>query len=272
MPGDSSRRGNLDRNNAVLEERIRLVAAAFPYPPVPDLSSGVRMRLTRQAAPVLQRRPNRLALGLVILVAVFAALMLVTPVRARVLEWIRIGAVRIFFSQPTPTAPLPGPAGVISTPAPTPTPIESVLDLAGETSLDKAQEQVRFEIQLPAFPTDLGEPDRVYLQRYTGLAVILVWMDPDQPDQVLMSLSEAPSTQPMFDKYDPKSVLDVQVNGRQAAWIEGNYLLVMHNGEYTMTRLIDQSHTLVWSTEEMTFRLETDFDLDTAIKTAESIP
>jgi len=48
-------------------------------------------------------------------------------------------------------------------------------------------------------------------------------------------------------------------------------VLVMRNGDFTMTRLIDQGHTLIWGNEEMTFRLETDVDLETAIRIAESM-
>jgi hypothetical protein len=66
-------------------------------------------------------------------------------------------------------------------------------------------------------------------------------------------------------------VLDTQVNGEPAVWIDADYVLVTRNGEYSMSRLISQGHTLVWSSGGMTFRLETDVDLEAAIRTAESI-
>jgi hypothetical protein len=198
------------------------------------------------------------------------AALLVSPARACVLDWIRIGSVRIFFFIPTPTAPPPDPSG---TPAPriTPTFLQSVLDLAGETTLPDAQERAGFPIQLPDYPSDLGQPNAVFLQQFNGPAVILVWLDSDQPGKVRMSLSESASELNIFEKYSPKSVQDTRVHDQPAVWVDGEYVLVMRDGDYTMTRLVNQSHTLIWTNGDMTFRLETDVDLDTAIQIAESI-
>ena len=73
---------------------------------------------------------------------ILAVILAVPPVRAAVLDWIRIGAVRIFLIQPSPT---PVPTALPETPAPTalpsPTPLPSVLDLSGETSLADARKR-----------------------------------------------------------------------------------------------------------------------------------
>lgn len=236
----------------------------------PDLTAAVRQRLANAPTTASAQRPNRLAFGVAILLIVLAAALLVSPVRARVLDWIRMGAVRIFFNQPTPTAPQHTPTGA-ATPAITPTPLQSVLDIAGETSLASAQAEAGFSILLPAFPPDLGRPDYVYLQQVNAPAVILVWMDQDRPGQVRMSLSETASDKVIFEKIDPKSVVDTQVNGNPAVWIDGNYVLVMRDGDVNMTRLVNQGHTLIWNSGKMTFRLEVDVDLESALRIAESI-
>lgn len=264
-----------DGNEAKLEERLRRAAATFPYPLTPDLAAKERQRLAGQERTLTPRRPARWALGLALLLIAVMSVLLVSPVRARVLDWIRIGAVRIFLVPPTPTPTAPAPTGT-PFPAvkitPIPTVLSSVLGLSGETSLTEAQEQAGFTIQRPAYPPDLGEPGHVYFQSLGGpVVVVLVWMDPDRPGQVRMVLSETSSSRLIFQKYAPESVLETQVNGNEAVWVEGDYLLVMGNGDVTMTRLIEQGHTLIWKEGEITFRLETDDDLETAIRIAESI-
>lgn len=274
---------------AKLENRLRRAAAALPYPETPDLAARERKRLVDAGRLTPSRKPGRLAVGLALVIILLAAAFLVSPVRARVLDWIRLGAVRIFFNQPVPTATLPPPSGTpspsgtlspagalspaaASTLEPTPTFLKSVLNIGGETTLLKAQQQVDFTIQIPAYPADLGDPDHVFLQGMNGPVVVLVWMDRDQPEKVRMSLSETSSDRPVFEKYAPKSVQETRVNGHEAVWVDGEYFLVMRDGDATMTRLITQGHTLIWTSGEMTFRLETDVDLETAVRIAQSIP
>ncbi len=247
-----------------LENRLRQVAGRLPYPPTPDLaaSEGKRVR-TRQSTAAPVRRSLAFALALLVLIA---ALVLASPARARVLEWIRVGAVKIFLIQPTPLPTLPA-----ATPVPSPTPLVSALDLAGETSLARAQKSLGFQVRLPSTPEDLGPPDHVYQQETGGQAVVLVWTDPGQPGKVRLALTETNTKTFMFEKYNPKSVLDTRVGGQPAVWIDGEYLLVMRDGETTLTRLINQGHTLLWTAGEMTYRLETDMDLEAAVQTAELI-
>src|SRR5262245_47161382 len=129
-----------------LEVKVRAAAAGFVYPPTPDVAGSVRRRL-RRAAPM--QRPDwatlrrRLAWVLVALVLAMGALISVPEVRARLVEFLQIGVVRIFLASPTPTptptgtpaASGPTPAGTlqaIATPRPTPTLLPSLLNLAGE--------------------------------------------------------------------------------------------------------------------------------------------
>ena len=267
-----------DGSDASLEARLRTAAAALAYPPVPDLAARERNRLAGRGG-YTTRRPRRLAYGLVILVIIALVGLLVSPARARVLDWIRIGAVRIFFTTPEPAATqlpavLPDATGTppsTAIPAATPTFLESLLDLAGETTFPSAQEQAGFEIRLPSFPEDLGEPDFVYLQQFSTPVVILVWMDPQSPGEVRLALSETSSEQAVFEKYDPGSVLDTTVNGSPAVWVQGDYIVLMRNGDATLARMIRRGRTLIWTDGPMTYRLETNTDLETALQIAESL-
>ena len=85
------------------------------------------------------------------------------------LDWLRIGAVRLFLApEPTPTGPPPVPG--------------SLANLTGETSLEDAAAQLPFTLRLPAYPPDLGQPQHVYLQRINGTPVlILAWPDAQDP-------------------------------------------------------------------------------------------
>jgi hypothetical protein len=154
-----------------------------------------------------------------------------------------------------------------------PTPLNSVMDLAGETTLAEAQEQIDFPIRLPTYPADLGSPDRVFFQNIGGPAVVLVWLDPNKPSRVALSLHQlGPGT--FADKGNPGSVQETTVNGRQALWTEGPYILQFRRGnrvDYDMRRLVT-GRVLIWVEGEVTYRLETDLPLEEAVRVAESLP
>ncbi|MRS04328.1 hypothetical protein EG832_14095, partial [bacterium] len=152
------------------EKRLMQLTPAFPYPPTPDFTRRERQRLEANRNSKIPQR--RLAIGLVLLFIALAAALLITPVRAQILDWFRIGSVKIFISSPTD-------ANSTGTPAPavTPTFLETILDLAGETTLVDAREQADFSIGLPSYPSDLPMPDKVFVQKFNGPVVTLVWMD-----------------------------------------------------------------------------------------------
>ena len=79
------------------EGRVQTLARAFTYPPTPDLSRSASPWPAAGSSP-------RWAWATVIMLALLAGLMAVPPVRAAVVEFLRLGAVRIFLAEPTPTA------------------------------------------------------------------------------------------------------------------------------------------------------------------------
>ena len=158
------------------------------------------------------------------------------------------------------------------TPSPrTSAPLIPILErLAGELTLAEAQQTVGYPILLPSYPPDLGEPDRVFVQDAGGTMTILIWIDPQQPSQVLMSLHMIPPGSWAIDKMDPDLVQETTVNGQRAIWAVGPYPIRFSNGNLDFVRLID-GHVLIWEEGNITYRLETDLDLEEAIRVAESL-
>lgn len=249
-----------------LEARLSQAAHSFPYPATPDMSRPVLRRMAA-ARPATTRR--RLALAGLALLVLLAALLSFQPVRAAVLDWIRIGAVRIFLVRPTslPAATFP-PGTPAPIPSSSPTLLHSVLDLSGETSLADAQAMAGFSLRLPSAEPP---PDRVFYQDLGSPVIILVWLDPAQPARVRLALSETASDGAIFQKIQPTSVVDTRVGGQAALWVEAPYLLITGSGDVTITRLVAASHTLIWTDGQMTFRQETARDLPAAVRLAESL-
>jgi hypothetical protein len=255
------------------EARLRRTAQAFPYPPTPDVASTVQARLRVEsnfkAGFGAGSRNRRLVWAALLVLLILGGLLAVPQVRAKVIEFLQIGAIRIFLAEPTPT-PTPGPH--TPTPQPSPTPLASLLNLVGETTLAEAEQEAGFPIRLPTYPADLGLPDHVFLQDMNGPVVVLVWLDPARPEGVRLSLHQfGPGT--FAEKGNPVTVLETQVKGQRAIWAEGPYLLQIRRGsevDYDLRRLVE-GRVLIWTEGELTFRLESDLALEEAVKVAESL-
>ena len=252
------------------EARLRAAARAFAYPPTPDVVDAVRPRLAARSS---QRTPGRrlawTLIGVLLILGGLGGLLAVPQVRAALADVLRIGVVCILLATPTSTPVATTAATRPMTPQPPATPLTSVLDLAGETTLAEAQARAGFALKLPAYPSDLGPPDRVFFQDLAGPAVVLVWLAPSQPDQVRLSLHQlGPGA--FADKVQPRVVQETTVNGLPALWTEGPHLLQVRQGGYEMRRLVT-GNTLIWAEGEITYRLETDLPLDEAVRIAESL-
>src|SRR5215208_3383096 len=184
-------------NETNFEARIRSIANAMEYPRTPNIAGVVTARLGSPPRP--RFRSKALALSLTILVVLISSLMLIPPARAAILEFIQIGVVRIFRAEQTPIAPPEKESPltqvpVTVTPLSAPQPLIPLLrDLIGEATLEQAQKSVDYPILLPSYPSDLGKPDHIFVQDADGTMAILVWLDPQNPDQVLMSLHFVPA-------------------------------------------------------------------------------
>jgi hypothetical protein len=267
----------------LFEKQLLSLSKGLEYPRTPDIAGSVMPRLRASTRPRFFSR--RLAWSLTIILILFASLMLIPPVRAAVIEFIQIGVVRIFQGEPTQVAP-PNeqfPSTMIpatATPGATSQPLIPLLErLDGETTLEEAQQAVNYPIVLPSYPPDLGQPDRVFVQDADGDMTILVWIDPQQADEIRMSLHIVPPGSWAIEKVNPALVQETEVNGQRAIWAVGPYPLRFSNGNLDFVRMIE-GHVLIWTDGEtlapgasagVTYRLETKLSLEDAIKVAESV-
>jgi hypothetical protein len=246
------------------------IARGFEYPPTPRLAAQVRAKLDPSRPRARWNRKLSIAVVLFILLALFA----VPAVRAGLADFFQVGVVRIFPILPgatpthTPHVPPPG-ATPTAYPSPTRVPVSSLLTLVGRTTLEEARKAADFHILLPAYPADLGAPDLVYYQSRAKMA-ILVWLDPADPQKVLLSLHEVSPGSTIIKKMEPEVIQETTVNGQYALWTTGPYLVQTTGQDYDVLRLVD-GHTLVWTVGSITYRLETGLPLEEAVKIAESM-
>lgn len=258
----------------LFERQLLSISQGMDYPRTPDVVGFVMRRLHSPARTRFFSRP--LAWSLTALLILCSSLMLIPSARAAILEFIQIGVVRIFRAEPTPLAP-PNqefPATMVpitATPYATAEPLIPILErLAGEVTLEEAQQTVDYPILLPSYPSDLGPPDRVFVQDADGDMTILIWIDSQLPDEVLMSLHFLPPGSWAVKKVNPTLIEETIVNDQHAIWAIGPYPLRFSNGDLDFIRLVE-GHVLIWAEGEITYRLETDLSLEEALKIAESL-
>jgi hypothetical protein len=275
-----------EQRNSDFEARLMALANQFPYPQTPDIAGKFDWRLGDRRRGVFQIR--RIAWVVIILVAVMASLFAVPNVRARLLQFLQIGSIRILLAEPTltstPTQTLSTeranlqitatvtPVGVEIPPTATPdygTYLLSVLDLDGETTLQEVRKKSEFPIRTPTYPPNIGEPDRVFYQQLGDRAfVVLVWLYPDTDDQVWISLYALGEGTAGF-KGEPRVLEETQVNGERAIWTDGPHFFSV-DGFYQNGRLV-KSPVLIWTSQGLTYRLEADLSKGEMIRIAESI-
>lgn len=267
--------GSVDKlQRELFAQQLISISKGLEYPRTPDIARRVMKHLQTRARPRLVSR--RWAWSLALLLVLFSSLMLIPPARAAIIEFIEIGIVRIFGAEPTPLTPpqeeFPSTmVPVTATPARTSEPLIPILErLAGEMTLDEARQIVGYPILLPSYPPDLGPPDRVFVQDADGDMTVLVWIDPHETDQILLSLHMIPPQSWAVDKMNPALIEETTVKGERAIWAVGPYPLRFSNGNLDFVRLVD-GHVLIWTDGDLTYRLETDLSLEEAIKIAESL-
>lgn len=271
-------------NELEFEDKLHALAQQLEYPRTPDIAGRVRARLYASPSPSgrgargegqLRFSAKAIAWSLTISLLLLSSILLIPPVRAAVIEFFQVGVVRIFPPTATPTAQtLPGTAtpAISGTPtAPLPSLLPLLESITGQISLEEAQQTVGYPLLLPTYPAELGLPDRVYVQEAEGYMTIFVWMDSGQSDRVLMSLHFIPETSWAIKKMGPRYIQETTVNGQYAVWAEGTYPVLIRDGrQVEHMRLVD-GHVLIWDQDGLTYRLESDLDMEEAIQVAESL-
>jgi hypothetical protein len=234
------------------DESIYRLAQSFTYPPTPDISTAARRSIRRSA-----HRPYHLAwsLAAVITLALLVTLLFSSPARARVVEWLRIGAVRIF----------PVDSDVPFVPPRSPDASRDLLALEGEIPLATAIEKARFDLKIPL---ELGEPDRVYYQEIERVRmVVMLWLDREQGNLALYQIHGPVS---IVNKRYVGEITETTVAGEWALWVEGPYQLYIESGTEIDIRTVE-GKTLLWQQDEVTYRFESDLVLEEALEIAESL-
>jgi len=262
-------------NEMEFEDKLRALANQMEYPRTPELAGSVTARLRTSTRPRFNSKA--LAWSLTIIVVLCSSLMLIPPARAAILEFIQIGVVRIF---PKPTEPTiephitSTPAALVPITATSPSLSSNIIPvlnrMTGKTTLTYAQNKVDFPIVLPTYPSDLGQPDYVYVQDADGELVVLIWLDPQHSDQILLSLYIISNESWMVRKNQPPVIEETHVGKQRAIWTTGPYPVIISNGNIQYEQMVN-GHGLIWADVDITYRLETGLSLEEAVKIAESL-
>jgi len=250
-----------------IESRLSELAAQFVYPPVPDIAAYERRRLLRASSETVEsrvgagRRARVLVGAVATILLLLAAALFVPQTRAALLKILDIGAIRILVDEEEFQ--------------PAVTPGRSLLDVAGATTLAEASEMVYFDIHLPAYPADLGQPDQVYVQKLadTGLdgpIAILVWLDPAQPDEARLTLYQIPVPAYALKQASSESIRQTVVDGHTAFWVQGAHRLQLQDGSYDGWLFVP-GNVLVWTDGQLTYRLESGLTMEEAVRIGESL-
>lgn len=289
-----------------IDAQVKEVASAYPYPPTPDLSRKAMDRLRKRSfgeGPSFRQWAWAAGLALLLLAA---ASLSVPTVRAQILEFLQVGGIKIFLTEttPVPTQHTAVPKRVATeiskldkeqshtpistqeaggkdtptgtdmtdneTPETTFQRYPSLDDLAGETTLEAAQKWFGYPLRLPTYPPDLGSPDRVFKQDLGGRAVLMVWVDPQEPDSIRLDLLVL-SSGAFASKGGPEVIQETRVSGRPAVWTEGRHFLHLGGSRYQGVTLVVEGSILIWEEGDLTYRLETDLPIEEAVKVAESL-
>ena len=240
--------------------------ARVDFPEPGDVAERVLARVA--GARRTRSRWARAAVAMAAAVTVLAGvLVLSSGARHAVAGWLGIGGVRI---QVVPTLPSAGP-------------LTSELDLGRPVSLQTAQAEAGFRIRVPEDPA-LGRPDAVYLR--SGFVQDQVWLvyrsrpavPPASQTGVSLLISEFRGgiDQAVMKKllFAKASLEAVTVNGHPGFWISGRphdvqYLDPKGRPLSDLVRLA--GNVLVWDEGGITFRVEADVPLSTALEIAASM-
>lgn len=254
-----------------LETALEGLASQIAFPPAPDLSARVVRAVEeagRQPAPRTWAGRRAFALATAVAVVVASLTLSLSPAARRaVADWLGIGGVRIVHGPgPTPTAP-PG----------------SNLALGSRASLDEARAAVDFPIAVPSLP-GVGEPDGVYVADVPeGGRVSLVYEaggilpNTDETGLGMIVTEFRASIDPNFmKKVIGKQALPevTDVDGDLAFWIVGPHTVYLYrdaDGDIREDSVRLAGNALLWERNGITYRIESDLDLDTARRLAESM-
>ena len=240
-----------DKSIEQIELFVQETAVQFEYPTTPDFTSHSFVREQATRSPVTS---PKLAWALAMLALVLAGLFMVPQVRAAVLRIFQAGAITIFQSEGDSSQPQ-GENSQSFTP---------FMSEFGETvTLLEAQDKLRNSIFLPK---DLAEPNQFIVDSAEAPTMLVsLWLDGDAPEISLYQIEVA-----NFAAKGADIVVQTQVNGQDAFWIEGPHVIRLEDGSFE-SWLFVEGNVLIWWQGELTFRLEGAETFEEAIAIAKSL-
>ena len=242
----------MDEMNSSFEKQVQAWATAFEYPLTPDVAGKVQRALAN-SAPRQARPARRLAWALVLLLLA-ASLLAVPAVRAALVQILRAGGITIFVGE---EAAVDGMPPLLS---------EQLPAFTQPITLDEAV--ARFPNL--ALPAELPPPDDVLLHEEPvwDTAVIFLWRDVANPQQIAMSLYQIQVAQ---YAYKGSEMLEMtEVNGQQAFWLVGPHYFRLRDASAEEWLFVEGSVLICWA-GEVTYRLEGAESLEDALRIAESL-
>jgi len=129
---------------------------------------------------------------------------------------------------------------------------------------------VDFPVPLPTYPSNLGDPDHIYIQSIESGAdfIVLAWIDAENAEKVEIALYViGPGIS--ITKGPVDEIQATLVDGHPAAYIRGmHYLQVDRMPDYGV---LVQAPALIWEADGITYRIEADIPLRELIRIAESL-
>jgi len=244
-----------------LERTLERGAASLAYPPTPRLRGRVLAAIAAAEPANAQRRPTFAFAMVAAAVALFAAMLALSfpGSRSAIADFFGVEGSKIE-RLPTP------PSGVTPTPFPPPADLPPA---ARSVSLSEIAGALGFA---PALPDGYGVPDEAFLVDYDGETVsILRYAEFDL-------WQTRPRSNLSFGKGLPESVilLEITVSDEPAYFIGGGTHIVAvfdeANREIPGSERTVARNTLIFSTDQALYRIETDLPRLDALRIAETLP
>jgi hypothetical protein len=242
-----------------LEQRLALLRDEVAWPPTPDLAGAVAARVAAEprhrgghVSRLRALRPATVALAVLVAAVIVAVTLAAAPgVRARIADWLGIGAVRVERVERLPDV---GPG--------------RDLGLGRRTTLAGARRSAG--VPLPAIAA-LGAPDAVYADRSGSRGASLVYLARPGLPAVTRGIGALLTILPGGDVALVKkllvagtSVTGVDIDGAIGVYIAGEPHVVTPPGRLA-------GNTLLWVRGATTYRLETKLGRAAALRLARSV-
>jgi hypothetical protein len=236
-----------------LELALRELGAQVAWPTTPDVAGAVRRRI--DVLPGRRFPARRLAIALAVLAAAVGSVLVVSPARTAILDWLGFGGVEIRRVAELPAVPPDG-----------------RLVLGERVTLEEATRLAGHPVLVPD-EEGFERPNAVYVDRSApGQPVALVYGPLGRPRLLVLEFRAAP----LFEKALPGEtrVEQVSVGGERGLWIEGprhEFFYQTGLGEPRRDTQRLAGNTLLWTRGTLTLRIEGELSRAEAIRIAESM-